>query len=114
MSALRNNGARYSADGLGDELIDWPAGVVREVTAEQAAYLLGVHSRFSVVSVVKVATPESPKVPDMTSARQVVQDLQLGKHDAVLSAIASKESERSKPRRSVLKACKERIEFIGG
>ena len=117
MPTLRNDGGRYAASGLGDELHEWLPGVVREVSDAQAAYLLANQPRFSVVAVV-APTRKPPrtvqKLPDLSNARQIVQDVQLGKLDALLSGIASKEGERSKPRRSVLKAIKERLEFIRG
>jgi hypothetical protein len=116
LATLRNNGAYYRASGRGDALEHWAPGVAKEVTDAQAAYLLAEQPRFSVVAVVQAATPSAPppKAPSLTNARQIVQDVDLGKHDEVLEAIADKESERSKPRRSILKAVRERLSFLEG
>jgi len=119
MAVLRNNGARYSASGRGAELVEWLPGQEREVTDEQCAYLLETFQQFSVVAVVQAYKPAPvvDKGPDvaaiLSNARQAVQDISLGKHDSALAALKAAEGERSKPRRSILKAIKERGSFLG-
>lgn len=117
----------YSASGRGEELHAWPGGELREVSDADGAYLLETFpGRFQQPAPARVVKPmaapvvkSAPKLiaPDVlhsSGARDLCSSIGDGYADHCLAELDAMEAAQKRPRRSVLKAIKERRAALEG